>query len=109
MPHDMSLNMKYEKIHKNSIKTSPKKNIKKFWRPKTGGLNPHVKIGDSYEKESLEEDSYSVNDDHTIVKENPSVEENIEMTLLLCQKEFFGNRSKQKMSKPSCISSGGDS
>ena len=84
MPHDMSLKMESEKIHKNSRKTSPKKKIKKFWRPKTGGLNPHVKTSDSYEKESLEEDSYSVNDDHAIVKENPSVEEDIEMTLLLC-------------------------
>ena len=73
MRHDMSLKMESKKIHKNSRKTSPKKKIKKVWRPKTGGLNPHVKIGNSYEKESPEEDSYSVNDDHTIVKENTSV------------------------------------
>ena len=84
MPHDMSLKIEFEKIHKNSRKTSPKKKIKKVWRPKTRGLNPHVKTGDTYEKESLEEESYFVNGDHTIVKANPSVEEDIEMTLLLC-------------------------
>ena len=77
MPHDMSLKMKSEKIHKESRETSPKRKIKKVWRPKTRGLNPHVKTGDSNEKESLEEDSYSINDDHTIVKENTSVEEDI--------------------------------
>ena len=77
MPHDMSLKMESKKIYKISRETSPKRKIKKFWRPKTGGLNPHVKTDDSYEKESLEEDSYSINDDHTIVKENPSVEEDI--------------------------------
>ena len=84
MPHGMSLKMESEQIHKESRETSPQRKINKFWRPKIGGLNSHVKTGDSYEKESLEEDSYSVNDDHTIVKENPSVEEDIEMTLLLC-------------------------
>ena len=54
MPHDMSLKMESEKIHKNSRETIPKKKIKKFWRPKTGGINPHCKTGDSYGKESLE-------------------------------------------------------
>ena len=84
MPHDMSLKMESEKIHKNTIKTSPKKKIKKVWRPKTGGLNPHAKTSDSYGNESLEEDTHSINDDHSMVEENPSVEEDLEMTLLLC-------------------------
>ena len=49
-----------------------------------GGLNPHAKAGDSYGNEPLEEDTHSINDDHTIVEENPSDEEDLEMTLLLC-------------------------
>ena len=105
MPHDMSLKMESKKIYKNSRETSPKRKIKKFWRPKIGGFNSHVKTGDSYEEESLEEDTHSRNDDHTIiekntsneeeythsinsdhtiVEENPNNEEDLEMTLLLC-------------------------
>ena len=83
MPHDMSLKMKSEKIHKESRETSPKRKIKKVWRPKTRGLSPHAKTNDSYGKESLEEDTHSINNDHSMVEENPSVEEDLEMTLLL--------------------------
>ena len=80
----MSLKMEYEKIHKESRETSPQRKINKFWRPKIGGLNPHAKMGDSYRNESLEQDTHSINDDHSMIEENPSVEEDLEMTLLLC-------------------------
>ena len=68
MPHDMSLKMKSEKIHKESRETSPNKKIKKVWRPKAQGLSPHAKIDDSYRKESLEEHTRSINDDHSTVE-----------------------------------------
>ena len=48
MPHDMSLKMESGKIHKESRETSPHRKIKKVWRPKTRGLNPHAKICYSY-------------------------------------------------------------
>ena len=84
MPHDMSLNMESKQIYKNSRERSPKRKIKKVWRPKIGGINPHAKIGDSYGKEYIEQDTHSINDDHSMVEENTSVEEDLEMTLLLC-------------------------
>ena len=84
MPHDMSIKMKSEKIHKESRETSPKRNIKKFWRPKTRGFSPHAKTNDSYGKESLEEHTHSLNNDHSMVEENLSVEKDLEMTLLFC-------------------------
>ena len=74
MLHDMSLKMESKQISKNSRETSPKRKIKKVWRPKTGGFNSHVKTGNSYEEESPEEDTHSRNDDHTIIEENPSNE-----------------------------------
>ena len=52
MPHEMSLKMESKQIYKNSRETSPKRNIKKVWRPKTRGFNSHVKTSDSYEEES---------------------------------------------------------
>ena len=84
MPHDMSLTMKSEKIHKESRETSPKRKIKTVWRPKTWGLSPHAKTDDSYGKESLEEHTHSINDDHSMVEEKPSVEDDLEMTILVC-------------------------
>ena len=84
MSHDMSLKMESEQIHKKSKVTSPKRNIKKVWRPKIGGFNSHVKTCDSYEEESIEEDTHSINTDHTIVEGNQNNEEELEMTLLLC-------------------------
>ena len=70
-------------IHKESRETSPKGKIKKVWKLNTGGLNAHARIGDSYGNDSLDEDTHSINDDHSMVEENPSVEEDLEMTLLL--------------------------
>ena len=49
MPHNMSLKMESKQIFKNSRETSPKRNIKKVWRPKTRGCKSHAKTGDSYE------------------------------------------------------------
>ena len=84
MPHEMSLKMESQQIHKESRETSPHRKIKKVWRPKIGGLNPHAKTCESYGNESLEEDTHSINDGHSMVEENPSVQEDLEMTLLLC-------------------------
>ena len=69
MTHDMSLKMESKQIFKNSRETSPKRNIKKVWRPKTRGCKSHAKTGDSYEQESPEEDTHSRNVDHTIIEE----------------------------------------
>ena len=83
MPHDMSSRMESQQTHKESRETSLKRKIK-VWRPKIGGLIPLDKTGDLVGKESLEEEVHSLEDDHYMVEENPSVKEDLEMALLLC-------------------------
>ena len=69
-----------------STPNTQKGKFKKVWRLKGGPLNPHVKTNDNCGKETLEENIQSLNDNYTIDEENPSNEEDLEMTLLLGQK-----------------------